>query len=108
SSVLARLPLAMFGIALLVHRRHLTGSFAAAGIVTGVYGAAVGAGAPLLGRIVDRGGQTVVLLGSATVAALLLGVVALLPSTTPIALLVVLAAGIGLATPPLGACVRTL
>jgi MFS family permease len=56
SSVVARLPLAMFSIALLVHARHLTGSFAAAGLVTGAYAGAVGVGGPLLGRLVDRRG----------------------------------------------------
>ena len=37
SSILARLPLAMFSIALLVNAQHLTGSFAVAGAVSGAY-----------------------------------------------------------------------
>ena len=108
TSIVARLPLAMFSIGLLVHARQLTGSFAAAGLVTGAYAIAVGAGGPLLGRLVDRRGQTSVLLTSAAAAALLLAVTAALPSGAPVPLLVALAAGIGLATPPLGACIRTL
>lgn len=108
SSVLARLPLAMCSIALLLHTRQLTGSFAAAGMVSGAYAAALGVGAPLLGRAVDRAGQTAVLVAGATASALLLGLVAVLPSTVPVAVLVLLAVGIGLATPPLGACTRTL
>ena len=80
----------------------------AAGIVTGSYAGAVGGGASLLGRLVDRRGQTVVLLGSATAATLLLMTVALLPHGSPLAVLVALAIAIGFATPPLGACVRTL
>ena len=60
-SVLARLPLPTFSIGLLVHTRHLTGSFAAAGLVAGSYGAALGIGGPFLGRLVDRCGQTLVL-----------------------------------------------
>jgi MFS family permease len=108
ASVLARLPLAMVSIALLVHVHHLTGSFAPAGLVTGAYAAAEAVGAPLLGRLVDRFGQTLVLLASAAAAAVLLAVVGLLPRETSAIVLVALAALIGLATPPLGACVRTL
>src|SRR6266487_2221051 len=107
-SVVARLPLAMLSIALLIHAQHLTGSFAAAGLVTGAYGAALGAGGPLLGRLVDRRGQTLVLLAGASVSAALLVAVAALPDGAPVPVLVALAAGIGFATPPMGACVRTV
>jgi len=107
TSILARLPLAMLSIGLLVHTQHLTGSFAAAGVVTGVYGIALGVGGPLLGRLVDRRGQTSVLLASATVAAALLVAIAVAPEGASLAFLLALAAGIGLAEPPVGACLRT-
>jgi MFS family permease len=108
SSVVARLPLAMLGIALLIHAHHLTGSFAAAGLVAGAYAIATGVGGPLLGRLVDRRGQTAVLVPSGLATAGLLGVAAALPAGAPLPLVIALATGIGLATPPLGACVRTL
>ncbi len=107
-SIVARLPLAMFSIGLLVHAQHLTGSFAAAGLVTAAYAVALGIGGPLLGRVVDRRGQTLVLLASASASAVLLGAIALLPVGTGLGVLLALAAGIGFATPPVGACVRTL
>jgi predicted MFS family arabinose efflux permease len=107
TSILARLPLAMLSIALLVHTQHLTGSFATAGVVTGVYAIALGVGGPLLGRLVDRRGQTSVLLASATVDAVLLVAIALQPVGASLAVLLALAAGIGLAEPPVGACLRT-
>jgi predicted MFS family arabinose efflux permease len=107
-SIVARLPLTMLSIGLLVHARHLTGSFAAAGVVTAAYGVALGVGGPLLGQLVDRRGQTAVLAGSAAVAVPLLGATAALPVGAPVSILVALAAGIGLATPPVGACVRAL
>jgi MFS family permease len=107
-SIVARLPLAMLSIGLLVHARHLTGSFAAAGVVTGVYAVALGVGGPLLGQLVDRRGQTAVLLASAGASAALLGVVAGLQPGVPVALVAALAAAIGLVSPPLGACVRTV
>ena len=106
TSVVARLPLEMLGIGLLVRTQHLTGSFAAAGVVTGVYAIAVGVGGPLLGQLVDRRGQTAVLLASATVAATLLVAIAVLPGGASLAVIVALAAGIGVATPPVGACLR--
>ena len=107
-SILARLPLTMFSIGLLVHAEHMTGSFASAGAVTGVYAVALGIGGPLLGRLVDRHGQRPVLLASAGAAAALLAVMAALPAGAPLAVLLALGAGIGLATPPVGACLRTL
>jgi predicted MFS family arabinose efflux permease len=107
-SILARLPLAMLSIALLVHAEHLTGSFAAAGAVAGSYAAALGVGGPLLGRLADRRGQTAVLVVSAGVAAALLVALAALPNGAPPAAPLALAAGLGLATPPLGACLRTV
>ena len=108
SSILARLPLAMFSIALLVNAQHLTGSFAVAGMVSGAYAIAAAAAAPLLGRLVDRCGQTTVLVAGATVTALMLVATGLAPASTPPAALVALAAAAGMATPPLSACVRTL
>ena len=107
TSIIARLPLAMLSIGLLVHARHLTGSFAAAGAVSGVYAIALGIGGPVLGQLVDRRGQTAVLLASASVAGALLLVIALQPVGTSLGVLLPLAAGIGLAEPPVGACLRT-
>ena len=95
TSIAARLPLATFSLGLLVHVEHLTGSYAAAGVVAGALAVAQGAGAPLLGRLVDRRGQTAVLLGSALVAGAALAGVAAVPAGAPLPLLIVLAALIG-------------
>jgi MFS family permease len=108
SSIIARLPLAMFSIALLVNAQRLTGSFAAAGVVSGAYAVSGALSAPLLGRLVDRFGQTAVLIFAATVTALVLIATGLLPPGAAPLVLVALAAATGLATPPLEACVRTL
>jgi MFS family permease len=108
SSILGRVPLAMLSIALLVHAEHLTGSFGAAGIVTAAYAVALGVVGPLLGQLVDRSGQTLVLIGSAAASTAMLAAIAVAPADTPLAGLVALATGIGAATPPLGACLRTL
>jgi MFS family permease len=108
TSVLARLPLTMISIGLLIHAQHLTGSFGSAGLVDGTYAVALAAGGPLLGRLVDRRGQTQVLLASGLVAGTGLGTIAVLPSAVPLPGLVGLAAVVGLATPPVGASLRAL
>jgi MFS family permease len=107
-SILARLPLTMLSIGLLVHARHLTGSFAAAGVVTGAFAVSLGVGGPLLGRLVDQRGQTMVLLTSAVIAGATLAATAALPVGAPATAIVGLAVALGVATPPVGACMRTL
>ena len=97
----------MISVGLLVHARYLTGSFASAGAVTSAYALGLGIGGPLLGQMVDRRGQTRVLLAGGTMAAVLLVAVALAPVGCPLGVLIALAAGIGLAEPPVGACLRT-
>ena len=97
----------MLSIGLMVHVQHLSGSFTAAGVVAGAYALALSIGGPMLGRLVDRSGQTLVLLTSAGAAAALLGTIAIAPAGTPLGVLVALAIGIGLAEPPVGACLRT-
>jgi predicted MFS family arabinose efflux permease len=107
-SIIARLPMAMLSIALLVHVRHLTGSFTTAGVVAGAFAVSLGVGGPLLGRLVDRRGQTAVLVASALVAGAALAGTAALPARAPVAALVALAVVLGLSTPPVGACLRAI
>ncbi len=107
-SIVARLPVPMLSIGLLVHAERITGSFAAAGVVAAVFAAALGAGGPLLARAADRRGQTTVLLGSAVVAGGALAGAALLPVGAPPAALVAVAVVLGMSVPPVGACLRAL
>jgi hypothetical protein len=107
-SIVARLPVPMLSIGLLVHTQRLTGSFAAAGVVTAVFAGALGAGGPLLARAADRRGQTGVLLASGLVAGLALVGAAVLPVGASPSLLVAVAAVLGLSVPPVGACLRAL
>jgi predicted MFS family arabinose efflux permease len=108
SSIIARLPLAMFSLAILVHARDVSGSFAVAGLASCAYAVFGAVAAPVLGRVIDRTGQTrVLLLGSAASAGILVALGILGPGTAPV-LIIGLAAAAGLTTPPLPACVRTL
>ena len=106
ASIVARLPLAMVSVGLLVHARQLMGSFAAAGVVAGAYAIGLGIGGPLLGQLVDRRGPTSTLLASASIATALLVTFGLLPAHAPFVLLVTLAIGAGVTSPPVGACLR--
>jgi predicted MFS family arabinose efflux permease len=108
TAVVARLPLATFTIGVLVHVQHLTGSYAAAGAASGALAIAQGVGGPALGKLVDRRGQTQVLIGTAAVAAAALGALAALPAGAPLGIILALAATVGAATPPVAACLRTL
>jgi predicted MFS family arabinose efflux permease len=107
-STVAQLPLAGVGIGLLVHTHHVTGSYGAAGLVSGTYAGAVGIGAPVLGRLADRRGRRGVLLASSSVSALPLAAIALVPAGIPLLALVVLSAAAGLSAPPVAACLRSV
>jgi len=107
-SCVARLPMGAVGLLLVLHTHELTGSYAAGGLASGVYALAIGVSNPVLGRVVDRRGQTPVLRVGAPVAAAAIVVVALLPAGAPKAAVITAAAAAGLSQPPVGACMRAL
>ena len=109
SGMLARLPMGMIGLALLLLVRENGGSYAAAGAVSGAYFVATAIGAPISGRLVDRRGQTRILLSRAVVfPALLFGVCAFALLDAPLALVGAAAAAAGGLMPPVGASLRSL
>jgi MFS family permease len=55
-AIIARMPIGTVTLALLLHVRALTGSFAAAGAAVGIYLGASAATAPFVGRWIDRRG----------------------------------------------------
>jgi predicted MFS family arabinose efflux permease len=107
-STAARLPLAAVGIGLLVHVQRLTGSYGAAGLVSGAFAAAAGLAAPLLGRVADRRGRRLILIAGAAASSVSLALIAVAPPSVPIGALVLLAAIAGGTTPPIAACVRSV
>jgi MFS family permease len=68
ASVLARIPLGIAAIALVLFVQHATGSYGVAGAVTAVYAGSSAVFAVLMARLIDRRGQTLVLLGALVVA----------------------------------------
>jgi MFS family permease len=108
SAIVGRMPTAMAGLAIVLLVREAGGSYAVAGPVAGAYSVALALTSPLLGRLVDRVGQTRVLVGCAAASALSFGALAAAGRTASPALLAVLAALAGASIPPVGACMRAL
>jgi hypothetical protein len=108
ASCVARLPMGAFGLLLVLHTQQLTGSYAKGGLASGAYALSLGLTNPLLARLVDRRGQTLVLRTGAPLAAAAMVAVALLPDGAPLGAIVGCAAATGLTQPPVGACMRAL
>src|ERR1700749_4929296 len=75
TALIARLPQGMTSLGILLLIRAHTGSYAAAGIAVGAYDFATAAGAPLVGRLVDRFGRRRVLGPEAMLQALMLAAI---------------------------------
>lgn len=109
SGMLARLPMGMVGLALLLLVREQGGGYTAAGAVSGAYFVATAVGAPIAGRLVDRRGQARILLRRAIIfPGLLFGVCALALLDAPLALIGAGAAAAGALMPPVGSSLRAL
>ncbi|MGV9595239.1 MFS transporter [Streptosporangium sandarakinum] len=105
-SLVGRLPSAMAAVAIPLALRENGAGYAFVGVAAGAFAVAAAVGGPVLGRMVDRAGQTRVLLPAALAAAAGFAAVAVAPGN-PYAVLAgaVLA---GAATPPLEPCLRVL
>ncbi|MDW6057849.1 MFS transporter [Streptomyces sp. FXJ1.4098] len=105
--VIGGLPHGMTSLTLLLVVREEGGSYALAGVLVAVFSVGVAAGQPLLGRAIDRMGQTRPLVGSATVAAAAYTILCTGAVRAP-ATAITAATIAGLATPPLDAALREL
>jgi predicted MFS family arabinose efflux permease len=108
SSMVARTPAAAIGLVFVLRTKELTGSYAAAGAASGVSALAGAVCAPVLGRAVDRRGQSGVLVLAALVCGLGMAAFAALRPGVPLVPILLCTLVAGAAMPPLGACLRTL
>jgi predicted MFS family arabinose efflux permease len=108
SAVVGRMPTGMAGLAIVLLVRAAGGSYAEAGLVAGTYSAALAVTSPLLGRLVDRVGQTRVLAGCGVASAVSFSALALAGRGASPVVLAALAALAGASIPPVGACMRAL
>ncbi|MDX6723064.1 MAG: hypothetical protein QOD73_1468 [Solirubrobacteraceae bacterium] len=109
AALVARLPIGIHSLAIVLFLRERTGSYAAAGLVAAVFALGAGAGAPLSGRLIDRFGQRRVLTPMALMhAGFLAGLVGLALVGAPLAVLAPAALLTGVAIPPISATLRPL
>lgn len=108
ASLVAAIPSGAIGVLLILHVRHLGGSYALAGLAAGGYAVGAAMTGPLAGRLVDRHRVVPVLLGCVAMTGAALVALAFLTEGSPRWLIVVLAICGGLTHPPVGAITRTL
>jgi MFS family permease len=109
AALVARLPIGIHSLAIVLFLRERTGSYAAAGLVAAVFALGAGAGAPMSGRLIDRFGQGRVLMPLALLhAGFLAGLVGLALIDAPLVLLAPAALLAGLGIPPISATLRPL
>ena len=108
TSLIARLPMGAHGLVLLLFVHQLTGSYALGGAASGAFALSLALSAPPMGRLIDRHGQTRVLVTLAVAQALVHVALAAAPDDTPPALLLAGAVAVGLFLPPMSAAARAL
>jgi MFS family permease len=107
AGLLARMPIGMGAVGLILFIHGETGSFGAAGVVTGAFTVGIGATGPLLARQIDRRGSRLVVVPAALLTALgLIAVVVLGKAGAGTLPLVAAAALAGCGTPPVGGVLR--
>lgn len=108
-ALIGRLPIAALSLATIILVRQETGSFAVAGVVEACVAIAAAVSLPAQGRLVDRFGQTVVLLPAAAANPLtLVGLVVAAEGGAEPVMLAAIGAASGATFPALGSCMRTL
>jgi len=105
---IARLPVSMVGIGILMYVEAERGSYAIAGAVSGSISIAAAIGGPLSSRLVDKLGQHRVLpIQILLIVICSMALVLLIPSNVPAPYLFIFSIGSGLAYPSIGALVRS-
>src|SRR4051794_37840953 len=109
STLLARFPIGINTLALILYLREQTGSYHVDGVGGGGLGAGSGSGAPVQGRLLDRFGERRVLVPLAFVHAVALGsVVGLAELCAPAPALVACSVAAGFAIPPTASVLRSM
>ncbi len=108
-SIVARMPLGMAALSLVLLVRHSGAGYGAAGLVAALFGIGTAAGAPYGGRQVDRRGARRILSRRMVIFPALVALVALLGATgAPTVALAVAAAAAGLTLAPVSAVLRSI
>jgi MFS family permease len=106
-TLLARMPIGMGGVGLILFVHAQTGSFGAAGVVAGAYAIGLGITGPTVARLIDRRGSSLVIVpGALIVMAAFLAVVALGEAGAGTVPLVVAGFLAGAGSTPIGGIMR--
>jgi Major Facilitator Superfamily len=108
SMLIGRLPSGMMTLAIVLRITGDGGSYRLAGAVSASFAVGIGLTAPALSRLIDRRGQTVVLVPSALASLATALALAVLPASSPPILLMLAGALLGAALPPLASTSRTM
>jgi MFS family permease len=108
AGLVARLPLGMTALALILLVQHDLGGFGAAGIVMACFGVANGLAAPLRGRCVDRYGPAIVLAVTGVLQSAALVGLAVAAMQRDASVVAACATACGALVPPVGAVMRAL
>ncbi len=107
-ALLAELPAGMTGLAIVLRITQAGGTYARGGLISGVSALGVGVSAPLWSRLIDRRGQTVVLIPTGIAVTCAAFLLALLPPNGAVLPLLLAALLMGLVQPPALVSARTL
>jgi MFS family permease len=108
ATVLARLPIGINGLAVVLFLRAQTGSFAVAGAAAGALALGSGIGAPVAARLIDALGPRILLALAGGHAAALVTLVSLGAANAPAPALVGVSGVAGVLLPPVSSVMRTL
>jgi len=109
ASLVARMPIGIGALAIVLFLREERGSYAAAGLAAAAFALGAVIGGPACGRLVDRFGQRAVLLPMAFIHAVGLGALVVLGrGAAPLGVVIATALVAGSAIPPISAVLRPL
>ncbi len=108
ASILARLSFGAMSLLTVLRVTDAGYSYGQAGLASAAFAVMLGVGTPTLSRIIDRDGQTRVLLATALTGALATAALAFMPLDSPLWLFVLVAGVNGALQPPLGGPMRAL
>lgn len=107
AAFIARLPMSMAPLGILLLVQDVRGAYAVAGLVTGAFALGSAVGTPIWGRLMDRYGQVRVLLPTSLgSASFLIAVAVATVAGAPIPVMFALAAAAGVAYPPMSPALR--
>lgn len=106
AAFVARLPISMAPLGMVLFISDVRGSYASAGLVSGAFAAGAACGSPVWGRLLDRYGRGRVVAPTGVASGLLLAALTVAVPAVSLAVVVGLAAAAGLTFPPIGPAMR--